>query len=185
MKQRDERRLSAYRDGELRTSARRRVDRQLQEDAEATRYLQQLTGVRTLVREAWNEGPRGPAPEALLRAVGPALDRVDRERAARPGWRKLVERALAALRPLPVPALVGTAATALMLVVLGRPMLESGSPAPVPPLPRLGSPAAIYELDQKNHAFLVYQVEGGDTIIWLLPEERHASVTLGGSDPRA
>jgi len=180
-RQRD-RRLGAYRDGELSPRARQRLERFLERDAESTQQLRQLEALGTAIREAWNEGPAAPSPEFLVNALRSEFPRVDEEQAARSLGRRLIRRLSEWLRPVPVTALAGSALAALLVVWLGSPVAENGHPVAAAGLPSLASPAAIYELDQAESSWLVYELEDGVTVIWLL-EENEAVSGLSRAEP--
>ena len=76
-----ERKLEAYRDGALAESERRRIERDLERDLEASRYVERSAALGTLVREAWSEGPSAPSADRLLAAIAPEMRRIDAERA--------------------------------------------------------------------------------------------------------
>ena len=171
MRRRRERELGAYRDGELSRRARERLERELELDGEGTRRLAELENLGTVIREAWTEGPPALAPEFVVNALRSELQRVDEERAERPLGRRLRERLGDLLRPVPVAALAGSAMAALLIVWLRSPVVEQGYPVAMEGLPTLASPAAIYDLDQSEGPLLVYELEDGVTVIWLLEED--------------
>ena len=82
MKRGRERKLEAYRDGALGESERRRIERDLEKDLDAARYVERSTALGALVREAWREGPPAPSAERLLASIAPEMRRIDAERAA-------------------------------------------------------------------------------------------------------
>lgn len=178
MKNRRERQLGAYRDGELSARMRQRVEQQLHTDPESEQELQRLEMLSKAVSEAWSEGPPAPAPGFLINALRPAMRRVDEELAARSLWRRLRERFADVLRPVPVTALAGTCAAALLLLLLGSPTHEDAPAVSLPEMLTLASPAAIYDLDQEEKPLLVYQLEDGVTVIWLLESEQGFSGEL-------
>lgn len=180
-RRRRERQLEAYRDGELSHRARERVERRLDSDPEAARHTQRMEALGAAIREAWSEGPSAPSPEFLVGALRPQMVRVDEELAARSPWRRLRERLGEVLRPAPVTALAGTVVAAFLLVLLGPPVLEEGSVLPPGAIPTIASPAAIYDLNQEEDPLLVYEIEDGITVIWVLEDDQGIS----GKLPRA
>lgn len=177
MRRRLERQLAAYRDGELSPRARKRLERRLRSDPESAQRMRQMESLGAAVREAWTEGPAAPSTGFLVNALRPEMRRVDAELAARSPWQRLVQRLSEVLRPVPVTALAGTVAAGLLLVWLSLPTLDDGKPAP-PNVLTLASPAAIYELDSAENPLLVYELEDGVTVIWLLEGEDHISGQL-------
>ncbi len=171
MRRQRERQLGAYRDRELSPRARRRVERQLQSHAESARQLDQLETLGAMVREAWNEGPPAPAPEFLVNGLRSELRKLDVELAARSPGRRLRQRLGELLRPVPVTALAGSVMAAFFLVWLGSPVVDKGHPVLAWSVPTLASPAAIYDLDQVGNSLLVYELDDGVTVIWLLEED--------------
>ena len=178
MKNRRERQLGAYRDGELSARMRQRIEQQLNSDPESEQEVQRLEMLSKAVREAWTEGPPAPSPALLINALRPAMRRVDEELAARSLWRQLRERFADVLRPVPVTALAGTCAAALLLVLLGSPTHEDAPAVSPPRMSTLASPAAIYDLDQVGKPLLIYELEDGVTVIWLLEGEQGFSGRL-------
>ncbi len=178
MRWRLERQLAAYRDGELSPRARKRLERCLRSDPESVDRLRQMESLGAAVREAWTEGPVAPSAVFLVNALRPEMRRVDAELAARSPWQRLVQHVSEVLRPVPVTALAGTVAAGLLLVWLGLPTLDDGKPAPPDVVATLASPAAIYDLDSAEHPLLVYELEDGVTVIWLLEGEDHISGRL-------
>ena len=184
MRRRRERQLDTYRDGELSPRARQRLERELELDAAGTRRLAEMAQLGSVIREAWTDGPPAPAPEFLVNALRSELRRVDKQRAQRSLGRRLRQRLGELLRPVPVTALAGGAMAALLLVWLGSPVVDQGYPVASESLPTLASPAAIYDLDQSGAGgpLLVYELEDGVTVIWLLEEDaKISSLPRGGS----
>ncbi|TDJ05294.1 MAG: hypothetical protein E2O71_11625 [Deltaproteobacteria bacterium] len=184
MRRRRERQLDTYRDGELSPRARQRLERELELDAAGTRRLAEMAQLGSVIREAWTDGPPAPAPEFLVNALRSELRRVDKQRAQRSLGRRLRQRLGELLRPVPVTALAGGAMAGLLLVWLGSPVVDQGYPVASESLPTLASPAAIYDLDQSGAGgpLLVYELEDGVTVIWLLEEDaKISSLPRGGS----
>ena len=188
MKRRLERQLTAYRDGELPPRARRRVEQWLASDPEAARQLRGLESLQAMVRDAWTEGPPSPAPQFVVNALRPELARIDAERRAAGGfWQRLSRRLEPVLRPAPVTALAATAVAALFLVIVTPPTLDGGTVAPVPmqtalAAPILATPSAIYDLEQEEASLLVYEIEDGVTVIWLLEDEQKLTRRASDAD---
>ncbi len=181
MRRRRERELGAYRDGELSRRARERWERELERDAESARRLADMENLGSVIREVWQEGPPAPAPEFLVNALRSPLRRVDEDLAQRSLGQRLRQRLGELFRPVPGTALAGSALAALLLVWLGSPVVEQGVPRPSEGVPTLASPAAIYDLDQSGSPLLVYELEDGVTVIWLLEEDAGlSSVSRGG-----
>jgi len=103
---------------------------------------------------------------------------VDAELAARSPWQRLLQRVSEVLRPVPVTGLAGTVVAGLLLVWLGLPTLDGGKPALPDVVATLASPAAIYDLDSAEHQLLVYELDDGVTVIWLLEGEDRISGRL-------
>jgi anti-sigma factor RsiW len=122
-----DKRVSAYVDGVLRGAKRDQLERELQLDERLARQVTRSRALGRAVREAWTEGPPAPAPEYLLAAIRPALAEIDRERRARPGWQRKLERMLAqfgdSLRPSP--ALAAAAAFAFVVALAVVPRLDA------------------------------------------------------------
>jgi anti-sigma factor RsiW len=78
-----ERKLEAYRDGALGESERRRLERDLERDVDAARYVERSAALGALIRQAWSEGPPAPSAERLLASIAPEMRRIDVERAPR------------------------------------------------------------------------------------------------------
>jgi anti-sigma factor RsiW len=178
MRRRFERQLAAYRDGELSPRARKRLERRLRSDPESVDRLRRMESLGAAVREAWTEGPAAPPTAFLVNALRPEMRRVDAELAARSPWQRLVQRLSEVLRPVPVTGLAGTVAAGLLLVWLGLPTFDGGQPAPPNVIATLASPAAIYDLDSAEHPLLVYELDDGVTVIWLLEGEDRISGRL-------
>jgi hypothetical protein len=75
-----ERKLEAFRDGALAESQRCRIERDLEQDLEASQYVERSAALGTLIREAWSEGPSAPSADRLLAAIAPEMRRIDAER---------------------------------------------------------------------------------------------------------
>ena len=188
MRRRRERELGAYRDGELSRRTRERLERELELDGEGTQRLAELKNLGTVIREAWTEGPPSPASQFVVNALRPELARIDAERRAAGGfWQRLSRRLEPVLRPAPVTALAATAVAALFLVIVSPPTLDGGPVGPVPlqtalASPILTTPSAIYDLDQEESPLLVYEIEGGVTVIWLLEDEQGLTQRVSDED---
>jgi anti-sigma factor RsiW len=145
--------LEAYRDGELGTFARWRVERWLRRDGAARRRLAELEALGALLREVDQErfapdlwdGIRRRLPAPAIARPGPAP-----RPAEAPVWRRaagyLVLGAAAA------------AAAALALVFAGEP-----APPPEPSAPT----GAVRWIDSRGHPMMVLRDDPGATIIWV------------------
>ncbi len=175
-----ERRVAAYRDGELSASRRVKLESQLESDSGASHLLRRSEALGRAVREAWTDGPSAPAPDRLLEALRPGLARIDAEIEAGGSRLPLSER-VRALLSAPTPGLA-TAAAALGLIaylVLPQGPVERDSRNPpsirTASLPTvLGRPAKetlapIYDL-QGEASVLIFEGDEGSTVIWILDD---------------
>lgn len=176
-RERFERELGAYRDGELSRQRRQRLARRLECDPEAAERLRHGEALGQAIREAWSEGPPAPQAEVLLHGLRARLLAVDAELegARRPGW---LDRLLGAYVPRPLPVLAATAALLLAAFLL----LEGGGEEPrgVEIAAWDETPGAadlvaeelptVYALESDDPVFL-YEGEGdAATVIWILTE---------------
>jgi AcrR family transcriptional regulator len=168
-----ERKLDAYCDDALSQRQRARLDRRIEADPEAERFVRGRAALSDLVRESWTGGPPPPDPDRLLAAIRPAMRRIDAERAAarRPwgvavsdwlrGWRHALSPAALA------PAGLAAAAMAGMLLAgpgtLNRPreahhiLAERSGPQAVE---ELRWPSSVYDLAQEDVPLMVYEKAG-------------------------
>lgn len=202
-----EKRVSAYVDGALRGAKREQFERDLDGDSRLARQIERSRALGQLVREAWTEGPAAPSPDFLLATIRPALAEIDRERNARPSWRRSLDSALArlsaALRPSPV--LAAAAAVAFVVALAVMPRLEVGpsvqtnfaasetaqasqSQAPAPLLSpaepadfTADGPGSIYDVWPGRPAVLFHSGDGS-MMLWLI-DDGDLSYRLGSARP--
>jgi anti-sigma factor RsiW len=170
VKQRLERKLWIYSDGELSPQAQERMKRRLEADAESRARLHQMETLGQVIRESWTEGPQAPAPGLVINALRPELARVDEERADRSPWRRLREHLGDTLKPAPVRALAGSVAAVILAVVIGSPLLNGGD-ALDHSLPSVRWPTTIYSIGQGDKPLMVYEVANGMTVIWVVEDQ--------------
>ena len=118
MKRARERRLDAFRDGELAPRARERVQRSLTRDPDAARRVDDTERLGRAVRSAWSEGPPVPSADYLIAVLRPELRRIDRELEEEVGaLSRLLGRLRLAVQPGPAGALAAACALALFLAL--------------------------------------------------------------------
>jgi hypothetical protein len=129
------------------------------------------------IRESWAEGPRAPSPDFMINALRPELARIDEELAANSPWQRTRRYLGTMLPPIPTPALAGSVVAVILLVVLGFPLLDPDRDAPSEAMANFGSPGAIYDLNQGRQQLLVYELDDGVTVIWMLDDQEEDSVS--------
>lgn len=177
MKRARERRLDAFRDGELAPRARERVQRSLTRDPDAVRRVDDTERLGRAVRSAWSEGPPVPSADYLIAVLRPELRRIDRELEEEVGaFSRLLGRLRLAVQPGPTGALAAACALALFLAL---PTLFPDGPAVKIAAfePAWGVAASeseefapIYDLAQSDRSLMILQGEDGSTVIWVLDE---------------
>ena len=177
MRRTSERRLDAYRDGELSPGHRQRVEQRLAGDPEAARRVADTEQMGRAIRSAWSDGPPVPPADYLIAALRPEMRRIDRELAEDGALPRLLGRLRHAFRP--APAGVFAVACALLLY-LALPSLFPAEPAAplVAQAPTVLAAAVeaeeefapIYDLAQSDQALMILQGEDGSTVIWVLDE---------------
>jgi anti-sigma factor RsiW len=176
--QRRERRIQAYRDGELSARSRQAFERRLDSDAQARAELRNGEALGHVVREVWNEGPAAPRVDLVIQALRPEMVRIDTELSERPGLRSWLSRFRETLGPVPL-ALAGAAA--MLALALASPGLWSAADGVGSGLstagiaaPAMTSPSAIYDLSQEGAApLMIFEAPDGSTVIWILENPDH------------
>lgn len=166
MRQRVEREISAYRDGELSERRRQRITARLARDAEAARLLDHTRGLGRVVREAWTEGPASPPVEELLAVLRPAMREIDAELdARRHAWITPIGELFQAR---PVPMFAGAAAVLAAAFFVGAAYDEIFAPSPPGAVTASVDMSTVYSLEGENPIF-VFEGEGADgaTVIWV------------------
>jgi anti-sigma-K factor RskA len=165
MTERDERRLHAYHDGELRGLARWRFERRLARSPALQKELRGLGELGLLLRERAAE-----APEAeLWDRIALRLPAEDARREATASERQDAARSLGWLRPL------GAAAAALAVAALAAQQWLTA-----PALPQAG---VVRWMDSRGRSVMVLEEDAQQekvTIIWLL-DGGPAAVTTEGT----
>jgi anti-sigma factor RsiW len=159
-----ERRIGAYRDGELSGAVRDALERRLAPGSDAARALQRTDALGRAVREAWNHGPQGPEPETLLTALRPGLTRVDAE--IEENGVPWLDRLRARIAAAPAPVMAGAAAAVLLAVWLTLLGSEAGPP-PIT-VADVAEPT-VYDLSGEGPVLLFEDSDA--TVIWLVEEE--------------
>ena len=190
MRRARERRLDAYRDGELSPGARHSVERSLARDPEAARRVDDTERLGRAIRAAWSEGPPVPSPDYLIAALRPELRRIDRELAEVGALSRLLGRLRQGLQPAPAGAFAAACALALFLFLALPSLLPSDLAAPTPSIVAqapTGSVAGseafapIYDLAQSDQPLMILQGADGSTVIWVLNDPEPLSA-LPGAD---
>jgi anti-sigma-K factor RskA len=165
MTERDERRLHAYHDGELRGLARWRFERQLARSPALQKELRGLGELALLLRERAAEAP---APE-LWDRIALRLPAEDARREAAASERTDAARSLGWLRPL------GAAAAALAIAAVAAQQWLTA-----PALPQAG---VVRWMDSRGRSVMVLEEDAQKkvTIIWLLDGGPAAGTTGGAS----
>jgi anti-sigma-K factor RskA len=164
MTERDERRLHAYHDGELRGLARWRFERRLARSPVLQQELRGLAELGLLVRERAAEAP-GPELWDRIALRLPAEDARREDAASERG----AARSLGWLRPL------GAAAAALAVAALAAQQWLTA-----PTLPQAG---VVRWMDSRGRSVMVLEEDARSeaTIIWLLDGGPATGATGGGS----
>lgn len=172
-----ERRVRAYLDGALEGAERDRIEQLVETDPEAIRVSRRHRALTMGVRAAWSEGPAGPDHANLMASIRPEMMRIDAEIVGRPAFSSAIGALREALRPLRVPVLAGSvAAVAFLMYVV------------VPVDPGIGNPTVagsatsmaqaqetIYDLRSDDGAVMIFEAEGGATVIYVLDESDRRS----------
>ncbi len=150
MSERDERRLHAYHDGELRGLARWRLERRLARSPALQRELRGLSELGLLLRES---AAGAPGPE-LWDRIALRLPAADARRAAAASER-VTPRRVGWLRPL------GAAAALAVAAVAAQQWLTA---------PALEQAGVVRWMDSRGRSVMVLEEDEGSevTIIWLL-----------------
>jgi len=165
-RERFERELEAWRDGELSWLARWRVERRLRRDPEAKRRLAALDAAGRLLREIDADAPAPDVWDAVRLRL-PALD-------ARRAEAEAATRRAGLARGLRWSAAGGVAAAAAALALVLR--FGGEAAAPEPP------PGAVRWLDARGLPMMVLRDDAEATIIWV-PEQAPA-VRSGATEAR-
>ena len=176
---RRERELWAYLDRELAARPRERLEERLTPRSEEQAELDRMGALSSAIRASWSQGPRAPAAELVIQALRPELRQIDAERRQWSPAQRLRALLGGALRPAPLSALAGAGAALALFLVVGLPArLPDEAPLAVSSPLRFGSPQAIYDLDEEKPV-LVYSVEEGVTVIWLLEDAPGDKISRG------
>ncbi len=176
---RRERELWAYLDGELAARPRERLEERLTPRSEEQAELDRMGELSSAIRASWSQGPRAPAAEFVIQTLRPELGRIDAERRRWSPAQRLRELLGGALRPAPVSALAGVGAALVLFVLVGLPArLPDEAPLTASGPVRFGAPQAIYDLDEEKPV-LIFSVEEGVTVIWLLEDEPGDGISRG------
>jgi len=168
-RERFDRELAAWRDGELSRLQRLRVERRLRREPDAQRRLGELETAGHLLKELDREGPSPDLWEAIRLRL-PALDAQRAEAAAGVGSRSRGRRALGWSA---AGALAAAAATVAVVLRLGVAPL---APGPVPPR------GSVRWLDARGLPMMVLRDDAEATIIWV--PEREADARTGQVEAR-
>ena len=201
MNRRTEKKLNALHDGALSERERQRMHARVHAEPELRRYLDETRALGSIVREAWSEGPRAPAPEYVISALRPAMARIDAERAAASPWARTREILSDWLRPAPIAAaLIGTTALVLIAVLptprnpvlrdslttnfSGARSMATVEPNPlIEPVSQSGSalhaPGAIYDIASEGTPLMFFESEDA-TVIWVIPDDSLSRHTKPG-----
>jgi anti-sigma factor RsiW len=188
VKRRLEKKLWAYRDGDLSERARARVEQRVDRDPEVASALRDAGVLGDAIRGAWNEGPCAPAPEYLIAALRPELTLIDEELRAPGPLGRAVHALRSALSPMPAAVLAGACGLALLIAVpsLFVPPGSGSVPNTVARyrvLPVIvgesSSETPIYDLAQGESPLMILEGEDGSTLIWILDEPDQVSGVSG------
>ena len=167
-REREDRRLEAYHDGELAGLGRWLLERRLERDPGLHERLDEARAVSEFVRSAASDPEKASAeaPLDLWTEIGPGLSAIDRDLEAERSKRSRVFEWLVGVGR--TPALTAVAAAALLLLTLFGGLLETafeGLPV-APALP--ASQGALRYLDTSGRPVWVSEDVEGTTIIWLM-----------------